>query len=106
MTLTRQREGAFSWALWRSSSNSGMPEAARVANGPGQALLFGAYLRALRARFGELIEDALALLCKEAKVNVFVAHNLENHPTSSGKTPIGALHRTGFARAAIWRRRS
>src|SRR5260370_10626 len=34
--LTRLRVGAFDWALSSSSSNSGIPDAARVASGPGE----------------------------------------------------------------------
>jgi hypothetical protein len=34
--LTKVRDGAFAFALSSSSSNSGIPEAARVASGPGE----------------------------------------------------------------------
>lgn len=69
--LTRLRAGAFAFALSSSSSNSGIPDAACVASGPGDRV----HADALRAELSRYIADRALKRCLGHAHDVVVLHH-------------------------------
>src|ERR1700747_431592 len=72
--LTRLPAGAFAFALSSSASNSGIPEAARVASGPGEMACTRDALRAQRG--GHIANRALQRRLGDAHDVVVFHHHL------------------------------
>src|SRR5881392_3721796 len=105
--LTKLRAGAFALALSSSSSNSGIPDAARVASGPGEmachADALGSKLRcnithrALKRRFGNahdvvVLHDHLAAVIGYRKERPALAHQRLCQMRHADEGPAGHIH--------------
>src|SRR5262249_15159654 len=105
--LTRLRAGAFALALSSSASNSGMPEAARVASGPGEMactrMPFGPSSaadiadRAFERRLGDahdviVLNDHLAAVVGHREERAAFAHQRLRQMRHANEGPTGHLH--------------
>src|SRR6516165_6362855 len=105
--LTRLRAGAFAFALSSSASNSGIPEAARVASGPGEMactrMPFGPSSAAIKAdraferRLGDahdvvVLHDHLAAVIRHREERPAFAHQRLRQVRHANEGPTRYLH--------------
>src|SRR3954462_15687269 len=104
--LTKLRAGALAFAFSSNLSNSGMPEAARVASGPGEIactrMPFGpssadAYLTALSGRLSRfhdvvILHHRLAAIVRHCEKSAALFHQGLGKLRHPKKCPTGNLH--------------